>query len=235
MNAPSITKPPYVSLFREIGPIQVWIVDGSYVRAKIDPNFTDFAEHQHSPYVPADQFWIDKDTDPSDRGYFLDNVLVQHRLMSQGVSYEKALAAGDKVEHAERQRANPQAVYEGHNKGTAGPVLLALWGETDNLLMVYVVDGAMVRLRFDENYVEGGHDLVYPYIPKDEVWIEQAIYDDPDERLFDLLHELYERRMMQQGMPYVKAHDAALKIEHETRNHPELLKDALAHCGWHSI
>ena len=52
-------KLPYLRKTDRRGNIQVWIVDGSYVRGHIDEEFTNFGQHYRYAYIPANEFWID--------------------------------------------------------------------------------------------------------------------------------------------------------------------------------
>ena len=69
------------------------------------------------------------------------------------------------------------------------------------------------------DYCEGGHDKVYPFIPKNEVWIEKAI--SHQERKFIILHELHERYLMSQGKSYKNAHIGATEVEDHYRENPK--------------
>ena len=53
-------------------------------------------------------------------------------------------------------------------------------------------------------FVEGGNDQRYDFIPKGQVWVDETV--DADERPAVALHELTERRLMQRGMGYDEAH-----------------------------
>jgi len=78
-----------------------------------------------------------------------------------------------------------------------------------------IVDGAIVRQYLDPEFTQGGHHLVYPYIPKGEIWIEKAVR--PKERPFILNHELVERRLMSRGTSYDAAHEYATAAEKDLR------------------
>jgi hypothetical protein len=49
---PAKLKLPYLEKIDERGKLQVWIVDGSYIRGNIDEEFTNFGQHYGFPYVP---------------------------------------------------------------------------------------------------------------------------------------------------------------------------------------
>ncbi len=81
---------------------------------------------------------------------------------------------------------------------------------------IYTVDGARVRKKRTV-FIGGGHHLIYPWVPKGEIWIERMKGGWREER-FILAHELTEIVLMVwRGWSYDKAHDAANKAEHELR------------------
>ena len=84
---------------------------------------------------------------------------------------------------------------------------------------VWLVDGNLVRSFLLLDYCEGGHDLAYPFIPKNEIWIEEAI--SPEERKFIILHELHERYLMSQVKSYKNAHIGATEVEDHYRENPK--------------
>ena len=98
-------KLPYIEKIDERGNLQVWIVDGSYIRGHIDEEFTNFGQHYSFPYIPKDELWIEMETKTNERQFFIDHLLVEHRLMAQGVPYNKSLEEADRVERKERRHA----------------------------------------------------------------------------------------------------------------------------------
>lgn len=83
---------------------------------------------------------------------------------------------------------------------------------------IYLVDGNKVR-RDHVQFVQGGHGLVYPWITKDEIWIDDILRVKARDYYAVRLHELYEAvKMRDQAWSYSKAHAMANKIEKEYRN-----------------
>lgn len=76
-------------------------------------------------------------------------------------------------------------------------------------LVVYLVDGELVRNDLDIDFTCGGNEAVYPnYVPRSEIWIDNAL--SPLDRTATALHEIVERDlMMSKGWSYDRAHDAA--------------------------
>jgi hypothetical protein len=225
-------KPPYLEKIDEIGKLAVWIVDGAYVRGKIDEEFTNFGQHYRYPYIPVDELWIDREAEHDERRFFIDHLLVERRLMEKGMPYGKALEAGDREERKERRRAGDveKLTAKGRKLPEGRDVHERLWKKLENGVSVWIVNGRLVRSVFDIDYTAGGHDYVYEFVPQNEVWIDDAI--EEEERPFVLLHELHERNRMASGWPYSKAHAESSRVEYHCRHHPDELHDALAGEGW---
>lgn len=206
------------------GPIAVWIVDGSYVRKNLDEEFTNFGQHYRFSFIPENEFWIDRETAQDEQQFFIDHLLIEHRLMKKGTPYVKALEIADRKERAERKKAGDVPV--GHPKGEFDParVHLQLIGEAGDA-KIWLVDGRLVRSMFDIDYTEGGHDQVYKFVPKGEVWIDNDV--EPDERPYIMFHELHERNLMKEGLSYSEAHADSSRLEYHLRYHPAEVSEAL--------
>jgi hypothetical protein len=213
-------KLPYIEKIDERGNLQVWIVDGSYIRGHIDEEFTNFGQHYSFPYIPKDELWIEMETKTNER------------LMAQGVPYNKSLEEADRVERKERRRAGDvgRLTHHGKELPDGREVHQRLWKKLENGVSVWIINGRLVRSVFDIDFTEGGHDYVYEFVPENEVWIDDAM--EEKERGYVLLHELHERNRMASGWSYNKAHAESSRIENRCRHHPEELHEALAAEGW---
>ncbi len=80
---------------------------------------------------------------------------------------------------------------------------------------VVYVDGRVIRRYVDPEFTQGGHEVVYSYVPKGQVWIENAL--DPKEMPYVLHHEIVERKLMLRGKSYDIAHEYATVAEKEMR------------------
>ncbi len=223
---------PRVSMVEKRGIFTIWIVDGSYIRGHIDEEFTNFGQHFRFPYIPENELWLDQEAQHDERQFFIDHLLVEHRLMKAGQPYAEAIVEADRQERKERRRAGDVRRTKG-----AGAVLPAgqsmheeMWKRLESGLSVWIVNGRLVRSTFDIDFTEGGHDKVYEFVPGGEVWIDDAIIEQ--ERGYVILHELHERNRMSTGWPYSKAHAESSRIEYRCRQHPDELHDALAAEGW---
>ena len=227
-----LLKPPYLHRDETRGDFQVWIVEGPYIRGHIDEEFTNFGQHYRYPYIPENEFWIDKEAEHDERTFFIDHLLVEHDQMAKGASYADAITQADRVERKERRRAGDvrKVTDQGQGLPDASKVHESLWKKLENGISVWIVNGRLVRSAFDIDFTAGGHDHVYEFVPVGEIWIDDAI--EEKERGFVLLHELHERNRMAAGMPYSKAHNESSHLEFHCRHHPDELHDALAAEGW---
>jgi hypothetical protein len=227
-------KPPYIEKITERGDISVFSVDGAYVRSRMDEEFTNYGQHFRFPFIPEEEFWIDRIADEADRkefGFFIDHLLVEHRLMAAGMPYEQAIEKADLAERSERRKSGDvRRVITGDDLPDPSQVHVRLWKRLESGVSVWVVNGRLVRSAFDIDYTEGGHDHVYEFVPTGEVWIDNDLVEA--ERPFVLLHELHERNLMAKGFTYSEAHGQSSALEYRCRHHPDELHDALAAEGW---
>jgi hypothetical protein len=225
-------KLPYVQQIGKRGDLKVWIVDGIYIRGHIDEEFTNFGQHYRYSYIPKDELWIDRETKQDETQFFIDHLLVEHRLMAKGMSYEEALVKADQAERRERRRAGDLRLVTHHGQELPEGVQVheRLWKRLENGLTVWIVNGRLVRSVFDVDFTAGGHDHVYEFIPENEVWIDDDI--EEEERGYVLLHELHERNRMANGWPYSEAHSESSELEYHCRHHPDELHEALSAEGW---
>lgn len=90
-----------------------------------------------------------------------------------------------------------------------------LIGSVDGGVKVLAVDGDAVKERLYMDFVEGGNDIRYEFIPKGQIWIDNTmdLYDWP----YVIYHEVNERRLMSKGMSYDKAHAISNRVEDDLR------------------
>jgi hypothetical protein len=79
---------------------------------------------------------------------------------------------------------------------------------------VYLVDGEKIRNELEIEFTSGGHGYVYPhFIPKGEIWIDDAIHGTID-LMATTYHEAIERDLMKgYAYSYDRAHGVASKLE----------------------
>jgi hypothetical protein len=98
-------------------------------------------------------------------------------------------------------------------------------GEKDSF-KIWIVDGALIRKNIFNEFVYGGNDERYPFVPLNEIWIDNSISAEEFETT--LAHEINERNLMAKyGMTYVDAHDSSLALELVMRRN--FLKESAEH------
>jgi hypothetical protein len=222
----------YVEEIDRRGDIRVWIVDGECIRINIDKEFTFFGQHYRFPFIPVNEVWVDREVKKGERQFIIDHLLLEHRLMAAGVPYEKALARADKEEQKERRRAGSIGLKNLRTQRLAGgqEVHERFWKKLENGLSVWIVNGRFVRSIFDIEFIGGGHEYIYDFIPENEVWIDDTITEV--DRGYILLHELHEWNRMSGGVPYNQSHSESSRLEYTCRHHPDELGAHLAREGW---
>jgi hypothetical protein len=213
------------------GPLDVWLVDGSYVRKNIDEEFSNFGHHWSFREIPENHIWLDHESDPDELKFFIRHAVLERRLMKRGKDYDAARRVANREERKMRAAAGDlRKVTDGKSLPKAERVHERLWKKLPNGVEVWFVKGRLVRSAFDVEFTEGGHEHVYEYVPRGEVWIDDDIHDD--ELGFVLFHELHERNVMAKGVDYDTAHEEASRLERYYREHPAELHQALADEGW---
>lgn len=79
---------------------------------------------------------------------------------------------------------------------------------------IYEVNGNIIRKYFP-NFTNFGQHYSFSFIPKNEIWIGNDVKNE--ERVFIILHELIERKLMKMGMKYDDAHNKATIFEQAAR------------------
>jgi hypothetical protein len=94
-------------------------------------------------------------------------------------------------------------------------------GKKDNF-DIWIVDGNQVRMKIFSSFLYGGNEQRYPFNPKGEIWIDNAISCEEFE--LTLAHELNERHLMAKfGWTYLAAHDSSLMLEQKIRHDNEVI------------
>jgi len=215
---------PYLKEIEKLGKITVFEVDGNFVRDQINKEFTNFGQHYIFKQIPEFEFWVDQEKSPGEIYYYIDHMLIEWQAMRAGKDKVEAIDRADKLEIRERKKskifknsgidkaANQQEIIDKiHQK--------LLKEYSNDSLKVWLIDGELVRDLYDLEFVEGGHDYVYQFIPVNEVWLDNDLA--PGEYPFVLLHEIHERYLMATGKTYSQAHRSASSIEHQARLAPQ--------------
>jgi hypothetical protein len=200
---------PYLSRLLRLPEVTAYLVDGAFIRDTIDVDFTNGAHHFSRDYVPLDEVWIDRDA-PGTREveFWLRHQLRERADMAAGASYLDALRRSNRIEKIERREHARELPTD---RATAqANVRLSIMGRVGRDV-VWLVSGHRVRTLFDVNFTQGGHGLRYRFIPRREIWIDDAAI--AREREVIVAHEVHELHLMRQGMRYHPAHTLALDLE----------------------
>lgn len=166
-------------------------VDAARIRNTIDTDFSGVGTHADYPYIPLGELWIDKRL-KDEKPLFVALWKLEQSMRGKPFRLIREKAKRTLTVPKKAKVAVKRAVRKGANK-------------------IMYVDGATVRAGLDPYFLLGGHDLVYPYIPKHEIWID--VKSDPKDWKYTLIHELDERERMAKGLSYDDAHDFALATE----------------------
>lgn len=199
----------------------VWLVDGEKIRKELNENFVEYDSHYHLPFIPKDEFWIDSETVPSERKYFIEHLLKETEYIESGLSPDEATRKADLFEKKERMHSKRvrRILDTLSHKELVEKIHKEKLNTYSSNVAVWLVDGTLVRDTCYVEYSEGGHDLVYSFIPHKEIWIEEIL--SPIERESIVLHELHERYLMgHDGKDYPHAHHGATIVEDYYRDHP---------------
>mgnify|MGYP000259013324 FL=1 len=206
---------PRLRLIGVFGKFRIFEVDGNWIRTNREPNFTSYGQHFRFPkLIPDFEGWIDRGATPEEIGPYIVALLSENRAMGMGVPYESALDIADRSLRAELRRRVPDPPFAG-DKTVQQQVELRVIKVVRGIRIV-LVNGPLVRKHLFVDFTEGGHDLVYNFIPQNTVWIDSDLRQA--EWGYTILHELFERSMMARGMTYDKAHVMALVAEWGARN-----------------
>jgi len=219
-------------LIEKYGGLEVWEVDGEKIREKLDIEFPNFAMWPDFDYIPKNELWLDVGKDPDERQFFIDHMLAQWIVLKSGKDNAEAVNKAYRVERSERRKAGDKNhVFDSKGHPHPDKVHIKILGKTDSGLTIWLINGRLVRSAFFLDFMDGGHHLVYPWVPEKEVWIDNDLVSV--EYPYVILHELHERLLMSQGASYNRAHPQASKIELYCHHHPHHLKDELSRLGHH--
>ena len=219
------------------GKFTIYLVDDEIVRDKAEyaEEFSDYGVNigkrglstLNFKFIPKDEIWIAKSIKASERHFIIGNALSYIKNIENGVEPGKAY---DNALNKEQARRTKEAINKLHIK-TKTPlenplhknvpkkiykkIYLTIKDKKD-IVTVYLINAQVVRDLYKTDYVEGGHGYVYEWIPENEIWIDVKM--EPKEIPVILLHEYLERILMKyKNLPYVRAHNAALRVEFEHR------------------
>lgn len=238
-------KKVYIKKIGEFHGYSVWYVNGYWIRNNIARDFPNYGVNRSFVFIPKDEIWIDYENGGrKEARYYVDMFLAMDRALKEGKTHEEAIVIANKTELREREKS--EIVKELKKIKLRKNVLKRihkklLFKKYTNCLKIWQVRGDYVRDLFDVDFNQGGHGMVYSFIPNNEIWIDDDVYKK--EIPFTLVHELHERYLMSKGWPYTSvgqklfskkedekgksAHFSAEDLEFWCRDHPKSVKKIL--------
>jgi hypothetical protein len=200
---------------------KVYLVDEYAIRDMSRPlqEFTNFGTSEQFPeLIPADEIWVSDSYNDDEVSSYVDTAAIYKNMVRLGIPFGRAynIAIGrEKVLRERRRNAVGGCPWSTNEKPSRDDIYVEKMRDIDGVT-VWIVDGDVLRDCFKTDFVEGGHGYVYPWIPNDEIWIEDEV--DQPEREAILLHEYVELvKMRDDGWDYSEAHEEAGRREFEYR------------------
>jgi hypothetical protein len=95
---------PYIELLGKYGDVEIWLVNGKWVRKYRYTDFTmDGHDRVYPEFIPSGQIWIDDRLAEDERALVIRHALVERQQMAQGMSYDDAHEWATTREDAARQ------------------------------------------------------------------------------------------------------------------------------------
>jgi len=172
---------------------KIKLVDGFKIRNTLDPEFGIF--HHQKFYIPEGEGWLD---------YHYQEELDFLKRVEEIAPPAGSTTLTEWREYIKKTICLPPPVPE-----------FILPRENREGQTLVMINGRIVRQYLDPEFILGGHDLVYPYILKGEIWLDANL--DAAEIPYIFRHEVVERQYMAQGKSYDIAHDYATAAEKDLR------------------
>jgi hypothetical protein len=194
--------------------------------AQPDEEFGSFAtQDDFRDLIPRGEVWLDEHTIQKEGLFFIANALTQLKEQARGVPEDKAYTEGIHIEQMLRERLNHRKFRGGRpQKRVPEEVYVRRYAtlpDKDGTVTVWVVDGNIVRSLYKTDYTEGGHGYVYPWVPRDEIWIEESL--DRRELPYIVAHEYLEHRLMRDAkLDYDTAHEICSRVEFKLRKNQRI-------------
>lgn len=183
--------------------LELKLVDGFKIRNYDDVDFSGEGSDVMYTHIPKGEMWLDEVLQ-DEQDFFFQLHEFERSLLENGIAYAEA-------------RKRVCSAFVANCKDKPNVVIKDYSTQSTNNVRVLIVDGALVRKYYDPKFIQGGHDLVYNYIPKNTIWMETAFHK---EYHFTFTHEMYERECMARPYKwnYPTAHECALNVERIERN-----------------
>ena len=195
-------------------------MDGFKIRNTLDDDFAEvhqnlgrFSLYISKYYIPEGEIWVDyifKKSGEVDYFITIDEEISKYFATQGYGKKERSKATG----HVDKDLDWRVYLNDKMCSKEMAPVFEKRKEVVDGINVVYV-DGAIVRRFLDCQFLYGGHDLVYSYIPKNTIWLD--IVTGEQENKYFLIHEKKERDLMSEGMVYDPAHKISLAYDMAAR------------------
>lgn len=201
-------------LIDQYGKYKVYTVNGETIRnlSKKDEEFGLSYSFKYFGIIPKNEIWIEDDVKENERPILIYIELYKLKLIDSGMEKWDAYHKAEKMDKKLREKMDKNS-----NKKVDDNIYKKEYCKIkDAEVTVWLVDGEKVRDNWKSDFMEGGHNYVYKWIPNNEIWIEDGLKDK--EIPFILIHEFVERTLMKEKkMKYDDAHNIAAKVEWNKR------------------
>lgn len=214
---------------------EICIVDGPLIRQKIYPEFLYGGNEQRYLFNPKGEIWIDNSISVEEYRYTVAHELNERNLMAKfGYTYSDAHDSSLKIERRMRladldlsriheielPKVSPydcdniKEIPELEDSIKLNNIYLQLYTIKDGIT-IWIVNGSAIRRDIYPDFGLSGNDLVYYFIPKNEIWIDAQISCEETE--YSIISELTERKLMAEGKGYDYSYEKALEKENKFR------------------
>lgn len=217
----------------------IWIVDGDLVREKIYKEWLFGGNEQRYVFNPKGEIWIDSDISSEEFDLTVAHELNERHLMAKfGWTYQAAHDSSLSLELTIRN--NNEEICRSHEAAlkkvgvTDSYNIKEIKDMNDSIrleniyripmgtrdgILVWVVDGYLVRKNIYPDFGDSGNDLAYHFIPSKEIWIDGQVSCEETE--YSILLEMAERKLMEEGKSYSYAYESAVQMVQDHRKKME--------------
>lgn len=206
--------------YEKFGDYTVYLVNEENIRDMSEKleEFSNYGIHSDFPkYIPQNEIWLSDHISDDEKFILISEALNRLKYELSGMSETHAYELALKHDKAMRHKfIHSQHIKMPTSNKPDDAIYLSHFG-TFKDVEIYIVDGNLIRDFYKTDFVEGGHDYVYHFIPYGEVWIDIEV--PRKERILIVMHEVTERALMKdKHLSYDKAHQKASKFEWRLRS-----------------
>lgn len=120
-------------------------------------------------FIPENEFWIDKEHKKGETRYYIDHMLIEYRLLSEGKSPDYAEDKANMVERRERNKSKLiSTAFKEQKDGTEiiEKVHKELLKDYSKKIKVWVINGELVRGLFCVDFTEAATTRSIRLFPK---------------------------------------------------------------------